>query len=65
MNILVLNAILYTADEKGVLIPITTIAINQEKLGIAKDNWDETDLVEIIDNNRSYVDNCVNYRGKN
>jgi 1,2-diacylglycerol 3-alpha-glucosyltransferase len=46
------------------LIPITTIAINQEKLGIAKDNWDETDLVEIIDNNRLYVDNYLNYRKK-
>jgi 1,2-diacylglycerol 3-alpha-glucosyltransferase len=46
------------------LIPITTADINGEKLGIAKNNWDENDLVEIIDNNRSYVDNCVRYREK-
>jgi 1,2-diacylglycerol 3-alpha-glucosyltransferase len=46
------------------LIPITTADINKEKLGIAKDHWDENDLIEIIDNNRSYVDNCVNYREK-
>jgi 1,2-diacylglycerol 3-alpha-glucosyltransferase len=46
------------------LIPITTADINKEKLGIAKDKWDENDLVEIIDNNRLYVDNCINYREK-
>jgi 1,2-diacylglycerol 3-alpha-glucosyltransferase len=46
------------------LIPTSSDYIIKERLGIAKDNWDETDLMEIIDNNPSYVDNCVNYREK-
>jgi 1,2-diacylglycerol 3-alpha-glucosyltransferase len=46
------------------LIPTSSSYIIKEGLGIAKDNWDETDLMEIIDNNPLYVDNCVNYREK-
>lgn len=34
----------------------------REHLGIAKAEWDETDLMEIIDNNPLYVERCVAYR---
>ena len=45
-------------------MPASADYIKREKLGIAKDNWDEYDLKEIIDNNAVYVDNCVNYRDR-
>ena len=44
------------------LIPASADYITKEKLGIAKDNWNEYDLIQIIDNNPLYVNNCVNYR---
>ena len=46
------------------LLPASADYIAREKLGIAKDKWDEFDLIEIIENNRFYVDNCVKYRDK-
>ena len=46
------------------LLPASADYIVKEKLGIAKDNWDEYDLKEIIENNPVYVDNCINYRDK-
>jgi 1,2-diacylglycerol 3-alpha-glucosyltransferase len=46
------------------LMPTSSDYIKKEKLGIAKDNWDENDLAEIINNSRAYVDRCVNYREK-
>ena len=45
-------------------IPTMADNIAKEKLGIAKDNWDEYDLIEIIENNSFYVSNCINYREK-
>lgn len=46
------------------LAPASSDYIAKAKLGIAKDNWDENDIVEIIENNPYYVDNCVSYRDK-
>ena len=46
------------------LIPASADYISNEKLGIAKDNWDEKDIIEIIENNPVYVDHCINYRDK-
>ena len=34
------------------------------QLGIAKNDWDESDLIETIQNSSFYIDNCVNYREK-
>ena len=45
-------------------MPASADYIEKEKLGIAKDGWDEYDLKEIIENNEMYVDNCMNYRDK-
>ena len=44
------------------LIPNTAGYVAKDKLGIAKDSWNEYDLMEIIENNPFYVDNCVKYR---
>jgi 1,2-diacylglycerol 3-alpha-glucosyltransferase len=46
------------------LTPLSSGYIRKKKLGIAKDNWNETDLAEIIAGNCVYVDNCVDYREK-
>lgn len=45
-------------------LPASADYIAKEKLGIAKDNWNEYDLKKIIDDNPSYVQNCLNYRDK-
>ena len=46
------------------LLPALSGFVAKERVGIAKDNWDETDLVTIIANNSFYVDNCFNCREK-
>lgn len=38
--------------------------INNNNLGIAKENWNYLDIVDIIDNNDKYVENCIKYRDK-
>lgn len=38
--------------------------INNNSLGIAKDDWNYLDIIKIIDNNDKYVENCINYRDK-
>ena len=44
------------------LIPASCDYIYKEKLGIAKDDWNENDLIEIIQTNSFYVDNCIAFR---
>lgn len=43
-------------------IPLNSTYINKYKLGIAKKEWDENDLNEIVINNKFYVKNCITYR---
>lgn len=43
-------------------VPLNSAYIKKYQLGIAKDQWDENDLWEIITNNEIYVSNCMNYR---
>lgn len=38
--------------------------INNNNLGISKADWTYLDIVNIIDNNEKYVENCINYRDK-
>lgn len=44
--------------------PASADYIEKNNLGIVKDNWNENDIKDIIDNNKKYVDNCINYRSK-
>jgi 1,2-diacylglycerol 3-alpha-glucosyltransferase len=46
------------------LVPNMAEHTAKEKLGIAKDSWNEYDIIELIDNNAFFVDNCINYRDK-
>lgn len=43
-------------------VPYNSIEVIQNKLGIAKDDWNENDMMEVIQNNQFYIDNCLFYR---
>ena len=45
-------------------IPTNSPMILKNQLGIAKQNWDENDMLEIFNNNSFYVNNCIQYREK-
>lgn len=42
-------------------VPYSHKWIQQNKLGIAKDNWTEIDMYEIVMHNQYYVNNCLHY----
>lgn len=44
------------------LVPYNNHVIKEGNLGIVKDNWNETDIMDIVENNDYYVSNCYNYR---
>lgn len=37
--------------------------ITENNLGIAKDNWDDNDIAELIANNKTYINNCKSIAG--
>ncbi|WP_055097745.1 glycosyltransferase family 4 protein [Gabonia massiliensis] len=43
-------------------IPYNSVEIEQNGLGIVKDNWNEDDIKAIIDNNNEYTDRCLQYK---
>lgn len=43
-------------------VPASAGYVSREKLGIAKNDWNEADIKEIVDNNAFFVDNCIMYR---
>lgn len=43
------------------MIPYSSDVVKEFKLGIAKDEWNEDDIYELITNNSFYVDNCISY----
>lgn len=46
------------------LQPASAGFIARNRLGIAKEHWNETDLKDIVDHHTEYVENCLNYRKK-
>jgi len=46
------------------LVPCTATTVNRYQLGIAKSDWNETDLQMMVNNNAFYVKNCIDYRAK-
>jgi 1,2-diacylglycerol 3-alpha-glucosyltransferase len=44
------------------LVPYSSLTVSKHHVGIAKDNWDENTLGDIIKNNAFHVDNCISYR---
>lgn len=45
-------------------VPYTSRMIRENALGIARKDWNESDLREIVKNNVVYVENCIAYRSK-
>ena len=45
-------------------VPLTSWYVKEYGLGIVKTNWDETDIIQVIENNTMYVNNCMAYRDK-
>lgn len=43
-------------------VPLNSPYIRKNKLGIVKEEWNATDLYDIVSNNQEYVDNCLAYR---
>lgn len=43
-------------------VPLNSTYIKKFKLGIAKRQWNENDLQEVVSNNDKYVCNCLDYR---
>lgn len=43
-------------------LPNTASFVSENRLGIAKDNWDEKDLMDIIENYDEFHDNCIKIR---
>lgn len=43
-------------------LPSSSGYVASNKLGIVKNDWDETDMKAIIDSNEEYVNNCLAYR---
>ena len=45
-------------------VPLNASYIKEYQLGIAKRQWDEKDLNDVVSNNEMYVENCMEYRYK-
>lgn len=45
-------------------VPTNSETISRHHLGIAKKDWNESDLQEIVNNNVVYVENCIVFRDK-
>ena len=39
-------------------VPYQHELITSQSLGIAKNNWDENDIAQLLKNNNEYIDNC-------
>ena len=44
------------------LVPYTAVMVDRYHLGIAKVDWEESDLKKIVENNTVYVENCIAMR---
>lgn len=45
-------------------VPLNSTYIKEYKLGIAKRQWDESDLNDVVSNSETFIKNCMNYRYK-
>ena len=43
-------------------VPYNAAYIKKYQLGIVSDNWGKDELNEIVNHNRFYINNCINYR---
>lgn len=45
-------------------VPLNSTYIKEYRLGIAKKQWNETDLNDVVSNCEEYIENCMKYRYK-
>ena len=45
-------------------VPLNSTYIKEYQLGIARKQWDESDLNDVISNDEMYIENCMTYRYK-
>lgn len=45
-------------------VPLNSTYIKEYQLGIAKKQWDESDLNNVVSNSKLYIENCMKYRYK-
>ena len=45
-------------------VPLNSTYIKEYQLGIAKKQWDESDLNDVVSNGSMYIENCKRYRYK-
>ena len=45
-------------------VPLNSTYIKEYQLGIAKKQWDESDLNDVVSNSEMYIENCMKYRYK-
>ena len=45
-------------------VPLNSTYIKDYQLGIAKKQWDESDLNDVVSNSEMYIENCMKYRYK-
>lgn len=45
-------------------VPLNSTYIKEYQLGIAKRQWDESDLNDVVYNSEMYIENCMKYRYK-
>ena len=63
------NSMISIAESLAVCTPVITTSIpdnartiKQNELGIVKDEWTYEELEKIVDNNDTYINNCLHYR---
>jgi 1,2-diacylglycerol 3-alpha-glucosyltransferase len=60
LNAIVLSESLYSATPVVTnSVPYSSDLISRERLGIVSDEWDESDLRRIVDENEEYVERCM------
>ena len=45
-------------------VPLNSTYIKDYQLGIAKKQWNKSDLNDVISNSEMYIENCMKYRYK-
>ena len=45
-------------------VPLNSTYIKDYRLGIAKKQWNKSDLNDVVSNSEMYIENCMKYRYK-
>lgn len=59
VEVIAVGALIVTTD-----VPLNSTYIKDYQLVIAKKQWDESDLNDVVSNSEMYIENCMKYRYK-